>query len=166
MDKQILLIKVNPDRWKWDDEPNSWDDIGNRAHVSFDGSCKNQKDIQNIKLHDIFVGYNMNHLHNRSNRNKAIVCAGRIISDGCFGSVGLEDDDNKRFLVQKVITLRVPISREWMKNNNITLGINQHTVTGLSLNDWDAIKAQILLHEPEHKDKIDRMETGSDDLWL
>ena len=166
MTKNIFLLKVNPEHWKWGNELNNWDDLKKNADVSFDGNCKYHEDIKSIKLHDIFLGYNMDCKQKSIERNKAIVCIGRIISDGCFISVGQLEENNERFLVQKIITLEKPIELSWMKNKRLDLGANQPTVKKLKQEDWEKIKRKIISKEPKHEKIIKKMESNSNDLWI
>lgn len=166
MERQIFLVRVNPINWTWDDKDHNWDDLEVGGNVSFDGDCENYKDIRDIKLHDVFVGYNMNHPNKLQERNLSIVCIGRIISDGCFKSVGSNDENSKRFLVQKVLTLKNPLPLTWMKENIKSLGVYQHTVIKLSKDDWTNIKNKVVNDESKHEKLIKQLESGWTDISL
>lgn len=159
MKRQIFLIKVNPEDWVCGEKEHNWDDLEVGAVVSFDCDCNIKNDIKEIKLHDIFLGYNMNEHNQHKERNKSIVCIGRIISDGCFISVhndNKERDSPKRFLVQKVFRLRNQLALDWLKEKNIKLGINQDTVVKLEDKDWEIIEQEIS-KEPDIKNILGKL---------
>lgn len=166
MERQVFLIRVNPIDWTWNNKLHNWDDLEVGGNVSFDGDCENNKDIQSIKLHDVFVGYNMDNPNKPQERNLSIVCMGRIISDGCFKSVGSNDENSKRFLVQKAITLKNPLPLAWMRENITSLGVYQHTVIKLSNGDWSNIKNQVINDEPQHEKLIKQLESSWTDISL
>lgn len=162
MERQIFLIRVNPKDWLWEGKPRNWDDLKLGGDISFDGNCKNRTDINKIRLHNIFVGYNMDNPNKPPKRNKCIVCLGRIVSDGCFNSVGYKENNNKRFLVQKTINLKNPLFIEGLT----PLKPYQPTVVKLSIDDWDIIKKKILVKEPKHKEMIEHLENSWTDIKL
>jgi len=168
MERPVFLIRVNPDYWVWGNKKHNWDDLGVGGTVSFDEYCQNYEHIQDIKLHDIFVGYNMEHSDKPKERSLSIVCVGRIISNGCFKSVGDNKENSKRFLVQKVLTLKRPLSLEWMKENLKTLGVYSHTVIKLSDDeeDWERIKNKIISNEQDHEKMIKHLEDSWTDIKL
>ena len=166
MERQVFLVRVNPDDWGWSNKPHNWDDLELGGNVSFDGDCKSHKHIQDIRLHDIFVGYNMDNPNKPQERNLSVVCIGRIISNGCFKSIGSNDENSKRFLVQKVLTLKKSLPLTWMKENIEDLGFDRYTVIKLSEEDWINIKNKVISDEPEHEKLIKQLESSWTDISL
>ena len=166
MERQVFLVRVNPKKWFGSKKYYNWDNLEVDTEVSFDGDCENYKHIQDIKLHDIFVGYNMNNPNKSSERNKSIVCIGRVISNGCFKSVGSNGKNSKRFLVHKVLELKNSLPLKWMRKHFKTLGVYQHTVLKLSKKDWNNIKKEVIDYEPEYEKLIKKLEKSWTHLGL
>ncbi len=160
MEKQIFLIRINPERWLFKGKEKSWEDIGEGNWIpigslfeskvkEYGPIIKHKKHIHKIKEKDIVVGYTCG--------QKQINSLGRIVSNSfdCF--------DGKRILIQVTTHLKHPISREKIKHileKDNFLKQSQPTVTFVKTQEWEEIKKMILEENPVEKD-IKKLEEGS-----
>ena len=155
MERQIFLVRVNPELWKFKGKEKDWEGIDEGDWVPFWAGHKYPEDIKQVKIRDIVIGYSC------YEPKKCIESLGRIVSDGLF-----EYLDGKRFLIQKTTQLKTPIPRDLIKDileDDPKLRVNHPTVTKVKPDDWNKIKEIILQHNPDVEEDIQKLENGSDE---
>lgn len=165
MERQVFLVRVDPQEWDFKDKEKDWGSIDEGDWVPFGplfeqgmkkgDHIEHKEHIDKIRMKDIVIGYTCY-------EKKCIEALGRIISNK-FDYI-----DGKRFLIQKTTQLKNPIPREAIKEileSDRFLKVKQPTVTLVNPEDWDKIKS-IILKENEVEEDIEKLESGSDEWYI